>query len=369
MSGRSRRNSTVASSKATEALQRQRDEGVELLSSSDAVELQNGDAKARKKHGEGTGKAAPKRKKRRRNRGQGWSRPAKRGVTTARYVILRKPRTSRPRRSSKKRARCTFAAGLETFPNQPCTSSYGGFLDGEDLDCSREAISLSAVEGRTCGKLAWLRPRCTSSIWERIARNQRDAALRASKPDSDKSENSVDIVPEQVVAESTSTVESHREESQGGSGFRPYCVQPNGNTSPSVVPGMPAADHRDTDGYAIASAASKEVMLRPTVVVPVPNLIPLPVGIVTPQVGLQGATLAQLSGTSQNANSGAGISGEVSGPRQSSWPPGVVDLTKVVSPGKVNVVPVNQTTTMGTNVGDAKSSRGQRGRISILSLC
>lgn len=75
----------------------------------------------------------------------------------------------------KKRPRCTFTAGLERAPNQPCTSSYGGFLDGEESGRSGEESGMAPVEGRTCGKLAWLRPRRTTSIWERIARNEQEA--------------------------------------------------------------------------------------------------------------------------------------------------------------------------------------------------
>eukprot|EP01047_Picozoa_sp_COSAG01_P065016 COSAG01_NODE_8704_length_2691_cov_1.604552_1_plen_381_part_00 len=380
MSGRSRRSSTVASSKATEALRRQRDQEEEqqlVVSSSIFVEGRKGKAEATKQHDGGPATAPVAKKKRRRNRGQGWSRPAKRGVTTRRYVILRKPRTSRPRRSNKKRARCTFAAGLERFPNQPCTSSYGGFLDGEDSVCSSEATDMAAVKGRICGKLAWLRPRHTTSIWERIARNQQDAALLASKTHPGNDEHSANCAGDQLSVENLvekPSIGTHLEESRVGNASSCFRrVQPNGNTvcfPPNAVePEMPTAGHQDVDSYSVAPMSSKEVMLGPIIhrgVVLVDNHVPVPVGIVTPQlrehVGLPGTTSAQMSGTSLNTDASGCISQDLLGAREASWLPGVADLTDVV-PASVNVIPVNRT---NTHVADVKS---ERGRISILSLC
>jgi hypothetical protein len=68
-----------------------------------------------------------------------------------------------------KRPRCTFPAGLERPPHMACTSRYGGFLDGEDSGRSGEEPGMVS---RVCGKLAWLRPRHTTSIWGRLAEQE-----------------------------------------------------------------------------------------------------------------------------------------------------------------------------------------------------
>jgi hypothetical protein len=171
--GRSKRSSTIASSKATEGLLKQRAVEPLILQNDPDAQANSGDCS--------NASTVPAKSKRRRRRSQGWSRPAQRRSAPARsHALTRKPRTSK-RRSNKKRARCTFPGGLETFPHQPCTSAYGGFTDGEVLGVLEET-PIEDDFGRSPGKLAWLRPRRTMSIWEELVQ-RRDAKPAATTTD------------------------------------------------------------------------------------------------------------------------------------------------------------------------------------------
>ena len=135
MAGRSRRSSTAASSMATENLARQRTE----MQAEAATRYPTGKRKASRPKRE----SEPKPKKPRRPRR--WAPPGWDGNRWS--------------------ARSVQPGGLETH-HEPCMSS---FLTTEE--------SSSSVADRSTGRLSWLRPRNSVSIWEHYAEMKRRAEM------------------------------------------------------------------------------------------------------------------------------------------------------------------------------------------------
>ena len=158
---RSRRSSTVASSLATVGLQRQRAPGVDVNVKALRRQTRRPSARRARPHNSATSNSKMPRGKRK----------------SVIYSETRKPRSTKARRSGKKRARCVAIAGLETWPHEICTASYGGFVTGENKDSTNSQGCMWETNCRhsVSGKLMWLRPRRTSSVWQQLATEQRRA--------------------------------------------------------------------------------------------------------------------------------------------------------------------------------------------------
>jgi len=145
--GRARRSSTIASSKATQALIQQA-----------AVGSTDRDATGLRRSGRKKTPAIVV------NVGRAPKRPTS---SSARPMP-----TKAPRRSSKRRCRTSFQSGLERHPHQVCTRSYGGFTTNDDG--GRRSVTCFVEPGfKMIGptSLSWLRPRRTKSVWEQIVLN------------------------------------------------------------------------------------------------------------------------------------------------------------------------------------------------------
>ena len=144
---RARRGSTIASSKATVSLQKQRKfVDVQIV----------------------TGRTRAATQKPRRSCAARRSSPK----------VPRRPPVKRMPKP-KKRARCSFPAGLERFGYGPCTNTYQGFTHADDNGASIAASSCDGphvlviespgAESVATAGLPWLRPRRTNSIWDALA--------------------------------------------------------------------------------------------------------------------------------------------------------------------------------------------------------